>query len=241
MSFQYADWPLPANVLCGWSTRQSGYSVGALASNNLARHVGADSAVEANRALLAQRLAGSPTIHWLNQTHSTRVVDVRNIDPQVGQDGVTTTQAGQACCVMTADCLPVFLWSLSGQRVAVIHAGWRGLAQGILINALRFFDRESAIYAGIGPAISLSSFEVGQDVREAFASWAGAEQCFQPGVTEQKYQCDLPGLAAHQLRQAGVANVYFSHRCTFQDARHFYSYRRDGLTGRMANLIWKTT
>ncbi|EAR07700.1 peptidoglycan editing factor PgeF [Reinekea blandensis] len=241
MSFQYAHWPLPANVLCGWSTRQSGYSVGALAANNLARHVGTDSAVEANRALLASRLAERPAIHWLNQTHSTQVVDTHGIDRRVGQDGATTIDTGQACCVMTADCLPVFLWSLSGHRVAVIHAGWRGLAQGILINALRFFDREPSIYAGIGPAISQANFEVGQDVREAFATWPGAEQCFQPGVTKQKYQCDLPGLAAHQLRQAGVADVYFSDQCTFQDQKRFYSYRRDGVTGRMANLIWKTT
>lgn len=232
---------MPAGVRCGWTTRTGGYSQGALASNNMARHVGGDDAVDANRALLRSRLPGQPRLSWLNQTHSTAVVPAALADPSVGQDGSVTTEPNLTCCVMTADCLPVFLWDASGEQVAAIHAGWRGLAEGILIQALSWFENPNRIYAGIGPAISQQHFEVGNDVRTAFQNWPNADSCFIDGVSPSKYQCDLPGLARAQLINAGVQQVYLSGICTYANEDKFYSYRRDGLTGRMANLIWKTT
>lgn len=240
MSFQWAPWPLPAAVRCGWTTREVGYSGGVLASNNMAQHVLEDDAVACNRALLRQRLPGQPQITWLNQTHSTRVIPLGQADIRKAQDGAVTSEWNQACCVMTADCLPVFLWTAAGDRVAAIHAGWRGLAAGILNQALARFAQTDQLYAGIGPAISQSHFEVGEDVRQAFLNWPDAAACFMPGKRSGKFQCDLPGLATAQLTRLGVRHVYHSGLCTFGNASQFYSYRRDGQTGRMANLIWRS-
>jgi polyphenol oxidase len=240
VSFEYASWSLPAGVYAGWTTRRSGVSTGMHGSNNIALHVGDEaSAVAENRAWLRSSLIGQPDICWLNQTHSTVVVDIVEANPYQGQDGSHTQRSGIACAVMTADCLPVFLWSSSGTRIAAVHAGWRGLAQGILLNALTHFVTPEQVVCGIGPAISVSAFEVGEDVRSAFAGWPDAGVAFKARSIKGKYWCDLPMLAEAQLRQAGVSRVYQSSLCTFQDNTRFYSYRRDGQTGRMANLIWK--
>lgn len=240
MSFEYAPWPLPANVHAGWTTRRDGYSRGVLASNNVARHVMADDAVELNRQRLQNSMTGQPAICWLNQTHSCQVVSTDNANLSKGQDGCFTQQVNDACCVMTADCLPVFFWSRNGEQVAVAHAGWRGLALGILSETLATFKHPSQVCCGIGPAISQAYFEVGTDVVAAFRTWPQAEQYFKPGVEHQKFWCDLPALASAQLRASGVTSIYASNLCTYALAERFYSYRRDGVTGRMANVIWKT-
>jgi YfiH family protein len=239
VSFEFADWPLPDNVKAGWSTRLTGYSAGAFARNNIARHVGADDSVDRNRAQLRECLPGEPSITWLNQTHSVNVVNIEDADPGLEQDGSVTAGALQACCVMTADCLPIFLWTESGSKIAAIHAGWRGLANGVLQNGLLHFTDDEPVFAGIGPAISQANFEVGEDVLKAFSAWPETDACFEPGLADGKFWCDLPGLARRQLLHQGVKTVYQSGLCTFADSRRFYSYRRDGLTGRMANLIWK--
>ncbi|WP_320821710.1 peptidoglycan editing factor PgeF [Reinekea sp.] len=238
MSFKFAPWPLPANVQAGWTTRQGGVSRAPYGSFNLAHHVGEPaSTVAANRGLLRQRLPGAPTVTWLHQTHTNRVVNVTAADPQQGQDGSYCTAIGSACCVMTADCLPVFFWRADGAQVAIAHAGWRGLADKILLATLASFEPGSRIYCGIGPAIGPAAFEVGPDVRAAFNHWPGYERFFQP--ERGKYLCDLAGLAADQLLSAGVQRVYRANACTVQNPDLYYSYRRDGQTGRMANLIWK--
>lgn len=242
MSFEYADWPLPANVRVGWSTRVSGYSSSPFQNYNVAKHVSdINELVLANRELLRARLIGAPSICWLNQTHSSSVVNVNDVDINLGQDGCFTRQAQVACSVMTADCLPVFMWSVDGQQIAAVHAGWRGLADGILLNALSKFDHPSRVVCGIGPAISKSSFEVGEDVASAFSAFPDAQHHFQATGSVGKYWCDLPKLAEAQLRDAGVRAVYHSDLCTFENTHRFYSYRREGQTGRMANLIWKTS
>lgn len=231
---------MPSGVLAGWTTRQSGYSRGDFAQHNIARHVGDNvQCVESNRRLMQQRLQGQPTPVWLNQTHSTEVIDVRDANLNKPQDGSYTQQVNIACCVMTADCLPVFMWRQNGEQVAAVHAGWRGLADGILLNALSQFEHPSQVICGIGPAISQPNFEVGHDVVTAFNTFPNYADCFQPADQRGKYLCDLPALAENQLRQAGVGQVYLSGICTFAQAKRFYSYRRDGQTGRMANLIWK--
>ncbi len=239
MSFEYASWPLPANICAGWSTRQGGYSSGPLTSNNMARHVIADGAVELNRQQLRRSLKGKPSICWLNQTHSTVVVHTSLANLAIGQDGCFTQSENDACCVMTADCLPVFFWSKNGSQVAVAHAGWRGLALGILTQTLATFEHPSQVCCGIGPAISQRHFEVGADVVRAFRDWVSVEQYFKPAQQKHKYWCNLPALAAAQLLENGVSKVYQSELCTFALPDRFFSYRRDGVTGRMANLIWK--
>jgi YfiH family protein len=242
LSFEYAEWPLPANVRVGWSTRVSGYSSAPFQNHNVAKHVSdIDELVFANRELLRTRLTGTPTICWLNQTHSSTVVSVEEANASEGQDGCYTQQAHIACSVMTADCLPVFMWSVDGHQIAAVHAGWRGLADGILLNALSKFDHPSRVVCGIGPAISKSFFEVGDDVVSAFSGFSDAEHHFQSTGSVGKYWCDLPKLAEAQLRAVNVRTVYQSDLCTFENSDRFYSYRREGLTGRMANLIWKNS
>ena len=239
MSFQYAHWPLPLGVYAGWSDRIGGCSTSPFDSMNLGRHVGDEpESVAANRARLNSLLKGHPHIVWLNQTHSATVVEVNEADPGCEQDGSYTCQSGKACCVMTADCLPVFFWHQDGQQVAIAHAGWRGLADGILLETLKKFSHPAQVSCGIGPAISQAHFEVGEDVYAAFSNWKNHQQFFIPRNQPGKYSCDLNGLAAAQLMQAGVQQVYFSELCSYENADRFYSYRRDGQTGRMANLIW---
>lgn len=240
MSFEAADWPLPANVRAGWTSRALGLSSAPFDSYNLALHVGDDDAlVEQNRADLHARLDGKPTIVWLNQTHSKVVVDVDLADKNISQDGSYTSRKGHACCVMTADCLPVFLWDKQGEQIAMAHAGWRGLADGILRQALATFANASDVSVGIGPAIGKEHFEVGEDVVESFASWPDRADFFNARSVPGKYDCDLAGLAQSQLLSLDAAAVYQSGLCSFEQRDRFFSYRRDGKTGRMANLIWK--
>jgi len=147
VSFQYALWPMPANVQAGWSTRQSGVSSQPFDSFNVGRHVG-DAAliVEQNRQLLRNRLQGYPAISWLNQTHSILVTEASQADSNKSQDASYTQRPKLACCVMTADCLPVFFWDEKGDQVAVAHAGWRGLADGVLLKTLNTFSNPAKVY-----------------------------------------------------------------------------------------------
>jgi YfiH family protein len=138
---------------------------------------------------------------------------------------------------MTADCLPILLTNLAGTQVAAVHAGWRGLADGIVENALEKFGGE--VMAWIGPAIGQAAFEVGHDVLDAFCAFdPQAEQAFQPKTTPGKFLADMNMLVTQRLNRAGVKQVYYSHLCTYQDKERFYSYRRDGVTGRQATFIW---
>lgn len=240
MAFEYASWPLPASVQAGWTTRRSGVSTKPFDGFNIAYHVGdAPSAVAFNRALIRQQMQQSPNIAWLNQTHSTHVVQASNASTKEPTDASVTAQVGIACCVMTADCLPVFFWTKNGDQVAVAHAGWRGLANGILINTLQQFTNPADVICGLGPCIGPLAFEVGDDVKQAFASWPNSKACFKATDQPEKFLADLPLLAEQQLRKLGVIQVYRSDLCTVSNSSEYFSYRRDGETGRMANLIWK--
>ncbi|TXR51524.1 peptidoglycan editing factor PgeF [Reinekea thalattae] len=240
MSFEYANWPLPDNVRAGWSDRIGGVSEGPFHGLNLGRHV-ADKPehVALNRQHLAEQLLGRPSIAWLNQTHSTVVTEASQADSSKSQDASYSTDTKHACCVMTADCLPVFFWQHDGNKVAVAHAGWRGLADGILAETMAVFDQPEKVSCGIGPAISQANFQVGEDVIDAFSSWPEYRNFFRAQSQVGKYLADLPGLAKDQLLRLGASSVYLSELCSFDDATRFYSYRRDGVTGRMANLIWR--
>ncbi len=230
---------MPANVRAGWTTRKDGSSRAPFDSFNVAHHVGDEAeSVFRNRQRLISILGGNVDIHWLNQTHSSVVVDAQLSDLTTPQDASFTRQPNVACCVMTADCLPVFFWQAGGQQVAVAHAGWRGLANDILAQTLKQFDDPNKVFCGIGPAISQSSFEVGKDVLGAFEHWSNSRKYFKKQSEPDKYLCDLPGLAALQLSNLGVRVVYRSHLCSYGELNDFYSYRREGQTGRMANLIW---
>lgn len=234
-----AKWPALAHVRTCVTTRAGGLSKAPWDSFNLATHVGDDAAaVAANRELLQQQLGCQPT--WLQQTHSTRVVQA---DPQqlADADASWTDQPGIACAVLTADCLPVLLCDRAGTRVAAAHAGWRGLADGILEQTVTAMDTDPAeLLVWFGPAIGPQAFEVGEEVMQAFLDHDDyADQAFEPAAREAHFMADLYQLARLRLKRVGVQHLYGGGLCTNADAARFYSYRRDGeQTGRMASLIW---
>lgn len=239
MSLIQPDWPLPPAVQLGWTKRTGGVSAAPFDQFNVAHHVGDEAAaVDTNRQRLLAAMPGCTAIRWLSQVHGCAVADAARSADGDQADAAVVSQPGLAACVMTADCLPVFFWQTDGRQVAMAHAGWRGLAGGVLAQTLAQFADPAQVHCGLGPAIGPSAFEVGADVVEAFADWPAAENAFQPRSQAGKWLADLPGLADAWLRQAGVARVHHSDQCTVVQADDYFSYRRDGRTGRMANLIW---
>lgn len=235
------DWPAPERVRALITTRQGGVSEGPYASLNLGLHVGDDPlAVAENRRRVLAAL-GVPAA-WLNQVHGIRVVDAAALDktaPAPDADAAFSRQPGSACAVMTADCLPVLFCSADGHVVAAAHAGWRGLLAGVLeatVVAMATGGKE--ILAYLGPAIGPRAFEVGDEVRAAFiARDPSASTAFTPGVPG-KWFADIYLLARQRLAQVGVVRAYGGDYCTVTEAERFFSYRRDGQTGRMASMIW---
>jgi YfiH family protein len=234
------DWPAPANVRAVITTRSGGVSTGPFASMNLGQRVGDDTgSVRTNRALLRDLLPAEPK--WLQQVHGTLVVDADRLRHPVDADAAVARNPGSVCAVMVADCLPVLLTDRAGSVVASAHAGWRGLAAGVLENTVQAMGTAPGeLLAYLGPAIGPSAFEVGADVREAFlnrsAEAASAFVVYKPG----KWLADLFALARQRLVAAGVNRIHGGRLCTFSDSRRFFSHRRDKVTGRMAALIWLT-
>ncbi|UZE17152.1 peptidoglycan editing factor PgeF [Pseudomonas sp. B21-054] len=231
------DWPAPARVKACVTTREGGVSLSPFDSLNLGDHVGDDpSAVAENRRRLTEHFAITPA--WLQQVHGIAVVEA---DPtQVATaDASWTTTPGIACAAMTADCLPVLFCNRAGTRVAAAHAGWRGLANGVLEATLDSLeDPADEILAWLGPAIGPQAFEVGPEVREAFiAQLPQAAQAFVPSRNAGKFLADIYALARLRLAARGVTTVYGGGLCTVTDPR-FFSYRRAARTGRFASLIW---
>ncbi|TQI79008.1 hypothetical protein FHU10_0936 [Serratia fonticola] len=234
------DWPLPAGVKACSTTRHGGVSLPPYDSLNLGDHVGDDAlAVAQNRQRLvaAADLPQSP--FWLEQVHGTRVLTLDGQAPEdLRADAVYSNVAGQVCAVMTADCLPVLFASQRGDEVAASHAGWRGLCHGVLENTVACFTAPPGkITAWVGPAIGPSQFEVGPEVRAAFiAADSAAAVAFIPHG--EKFLANIYLLARQRLQRAGIFAIYGGDRCTMHEMSHFFSYRRDGVTGRMASLIW---
>jgi YfiH family protein len=234
------DWPAPARVKCLMTTREGGVSQAPWTSLNLGDHVGDDPLhVAANRAHLRGQLPTGPG--WLRQVHSARVVELGR-EPNPEADASFTREPGQVCAVLTADCLPVLLCDRAGSVVAAAHAGWRGLASGVLEATVAAMQvQPEGILAWMGAAIGPQAFEVGDEVREAFVSQhAEAAAAFlpHPASSPGKWLADIYQLARIRLAHAGVQAIHGGGRCTFSEADSFFSYRRDGVTGRMAALIW---
>jgi len=235
------DWPAPANVRAVCTTRQGGVSVAPFASLNLGDHVGDDPyAVARNRMVVGDVLRLPTEPLWLQQVHG---VDVCGMD--VGTcyptgDASVALRKNQVCVVMTADCLPVLFCDKAGTRVAAAHAGWRGLQAGVLEQTLAKLDcPPTEVLAWLGPAIGPQAFEVGAEVRIAFMQHDPvAQAAFQPSANADKWLADIYLLARQRLAAAGVSAISGDDLCTYTDAQRFFSYRRDGQTGRMACLIW---
>lgn len=234
------DWPMPANVRAVCSTRVGGVSTGCYASLNLGDHVGDTPDIVITNRLRYQQSAQMPSAPvWLQQVHGTHVLAVtsQSISGQHA-DASFTRDPGVVCTVMTADCLPLLLCDSAGTQVAAVHAGWRGLCDGIIEKTVHQFENPTEVIAYLGPAISQTAFEVGAEVRAAFMAVAPeAEQAFMPGAAG-KWQADLYLLARQRLHSAGVSQIYGGNFCTYLQSELFFSYRRDGQTGRMASSIW---
>jgi YfiH family protein len=238
------DWELPAGVRAACTTRLGGVSVAPWDSFNLARHVGDDPEhVAANRARLRELLGLVSEPVWLNQVHGVEVASLDAGVPggaPVTADAAVTSQVGVTCVVMVADCLPVLFTTRDGSRVAAAHAGWRGLAAGVLERTVAALNVPSShLRAWLGPAISREHFEVGEEVRAAFVDAdAEAASCFEANA-RGRWQADLVALARQRLKALDVAEISGGRWCTFADRMRFFSHRRDGKGGRMAALVWR--
>ncbi|PWG62619.1 peptidoglycan editing factor PgeF [Sediminicurvatus halobius] len=235
------DWPRPPGVCALATTRAGGVSKPPFDTLNLGTRAGDDpSAVAANRGRL-RHLAALPAVpSWLAQVHGRRVVHADEVMPDVTEaDAVWSDRPGAVCAVLVADCLPVLLADRDGRCVAAAHAGWRGLAGGVLEATVAALPvGPGALVAWLGPCIGPDAFEVGVEVREAFLDGdSGATGCFRPSPAG-RWLADLGGLARRRLAGAGVAAIHGGGLCTYSDPARFFSYRRDGRTGRMAALVW---
>ncbi|MGB5735762.1 MAG: peptidoglycan editing factor PgeF [Thiohalocapsa sp.] len=242
IEFIRPDWHVPDNVRAVSSARAGGLSAGAFSSLNLGDHVGDEPArVAANRALLREQLQLPAEPTWLVQVHGCDVAAARSDDglAPLRADAAVASRPGLVCAVMTADCLPALFCDEQGLVVAAAHAGWRGLLNGVLeATASRMGCPPERIIAWLGPAIGPAAFAVGGEVRDAFCYHSGeAEEAFVLGEDE-RWRADLYTLARQRLAAAGVGRVSGGDCCTFSDRERFFSYRRDGRTGRMASLIW---
>ncbi|MDO9243254.1 MAG: peptidoglycan editing factor PgeF [Rhodocyclaceae bacterium] len=268
--FIIPDWPAPANVRALVTTRAGGISQAPWDSFNLADHVGDDpAAVAANRRLLRAHLPAEPA--WLRQVHGTQCIDAERPGKNTEADASFTRAPGVVCAVLTADCLPLLLCDERGSVVAAAHAGWRGLADGVIEATVAALGVPGErLMAWLGPAIGPMNFEVGSEVRDAFlAHDAAAATAFMPGAAG-KWLCNIYLLARQRLARLGVRRITSADKnspprsqprlaaphlqrgqsadvglgrpgadfCTVRDAERFYSYRRDGVTGRQACLIW---
>jgi len=236
------DWPAPPRVRALITTRAGGVSRGAYAGLNLGLGSGdAAEAVVRNRASLRQWLPAEPL--WLRQVHGTTVAEADGMQGSPEADAAVARRPGTVCAALSADCLPLLMCDEEGTVVAVAHAGWRGLCSGVIEQTLRAMDRQpQALLAYLGPAIGPAAYEVGAELREAFvaADRGGdpeSEAAFAPG-RPGRFHADLYALARRRLARSGVARIYGGGYCTYTERERFYSYRRDGATGRMASLVW---
>ncbi|MCF8197777.1 MAG: peptidoglycan editing factor PgeF [Sulfuritalea sp.] len=232
------DWSAPRGVHALSTTRCGGVGRPPWHGFNLGMHVGDDpQAVSNNRELLRSALPAEPL--WLTQVHDTRCVDASMAMDGIEADAAFTRQRGVVCAVLTADCLPVLLCDDAASVVGAAHAGWRGLAAGVIESAVAAMGAPGEnLMAWLGPAIGPQAFEVGGEVREVFVSHdSQAAGAFVP-TADGKWLCDIYDLARQRLRALGIRRIAGADFCTVADAERFFSYRRDGVTGRMASLIW---
>jgi len=234
------DWPAPEHIKAYSSTRLGGVSQAPWQSLNLATHVGDEAKhVAHNRQRLSENLHLPSEPCWLQQVHSNNIIEARNGYPDQSADGSYSQQKNTVCVVMTADCLPLLMCDREGTQVAAVHAGWRGMADGILQATIaRFRSSPENILVWLGPAIGADAFEVGEDVYQAFIQrWPQSADAFRPN-SHKKYQFNLYQQARMLLASVGVQQVTGGGFCTYTDNQRFFSYRRDGTSGRMASLIW---
>lgn len=242
----YANWPAPSMIKTLITTRQGGYSQKPYNNFNVATHVGDNpDAVQQNRELLNKFLPSEPI--WLDQQHTNICLEVNRSSHQALSiaDASLTTHENTVCAVLTADCMPLLICNKNATIVSAVHAGWKGMANGIIEKSIKKIleqTQETAdqLMIWLGPAISQPSFEVGEDVRQQFIQKHPLSvEAFKPKTsTSNKYFCDLYRISHIILNQLGINQIYGDNYCTYKDEERFYSYRREGITGRIASMIW---
>jgi len=235
-----AEWPAAEHVHAGTTTRKGGFSRGVFASFNLADHVGDEAnAVRQNRQLLRHAFALADDPAWLDQVHGNTVINLPADRASRTADGSYCNLPGQVCTVLTADCLPLLLCNQQGTEIAAVHIGWRSFCTNIISRALeKFASQKHEILAWMGPSICARHYETGEEVRTACLELiSDAGIAFEP-TRPGHWLTSLQKLVRLQLNQSGVDKIYGATHCTFSDIENFYSYRREGNTGRCASLIW---
>ena len=235
------EWPAPANVRAAFTLRHHGVSKGPYDSLNVGARVGDEpAAIAENRRRLRAQLQLPQEPAWIDQVHGTEVLDLDSTAPPAAADAAFTRRAGRVCVVQVADCLPVLITARDGSVVAAAHAGWRGLAAGVLEATVRRLAVEPGqAMVWLGPAIGQAHFEVGDEVRQVFLARDAAAAAAFAANARGRWQCDLARLARGRLAALGVSAVFGGGWCTHADASRFFSFRRDGRCGRMAALIWR--
>lgn len=238
-----ADWPAPDGVRALTTTRLGGFSQGSYRSFNLAMHVGDDRhnvTRNRDRLIAALRLPSSPL--WLEQVHGEQLINAANWQPGITADACYTKDSGLVCTVLTADCLPLLLCHGKASCVAAVHLGWRGICSPLLDRTIAAMgDEPEQLLAWIGPHIHAGNYEVGNDVREACLELSADSALAFTRRSENRWLASLSTLVESRLKKLGVTRLYASDRCVYDDIDHFYSYRREKVSGRMASLIWMET
>lgn len=238
-SWIWADWPAPDHICAGTSIRQGGFSQGQFSYLNLATHVGDNkNNVLKNRAYLAQQLSLSSEPNWLNQAHGNCIINLDKNTGNITADGSYSTNKNRICVILTADCVPLLFCNKAGTKIAAIHAGWKGLCGGILENACRLYPNPSEVMVWIGPCISKKNYEVGNDVYQTCIKHLQATSDAFTQTNTEHWQCDLVSIVKIILKNNHIGAIYECELCTYEEEALFYSYRRDGVTGRTASMIW---
>jgi len=241
------EWDVSDKVVAFTTSRQGGVSKPPFHSLNVGDHVGDNpSSVAANRALLKERSVAELEWQWLEQVHGIDVAAVSQAGPKLKADALLSRSPNLVCCVQTADCLPLFVAAYEGGEVAVIHAGWKGLASGVIENTIASMSTPvSRLRVFLGPAIGPCHFEVGEEVKQFFLATAASpmlaslmEECFVASSNQGKLMADMYAIARLKLSSVGVENISGGNLCTHCDEDSFFSYRRDGVTGRMLSAIY---
>jgi len=240
MTWIKPDWPVADNIHAAVTLRTGGVSKGVFQSLNPALHVNDNAErVMTNRQHISQMLKLPAEPVWLEQVHGDRVIKADENAALKQADASFTEQPGVVCTVMTADCLPILLANANGSQIAAIHGGWRGLLAGVISNTVALFNSSNNVIAWLGPAIGPDCFEVGAEVQSSFVAKSPKYSDAFKQKNQDKYLADIYQLARIELAMLGIKQVYGGDFCTVSDKQRFYSYRRDGETGRMATLIWR--
>lgn len=235
----WADWPAPKHVRAGTSIRVGGDSSPPYNGLNLAQHVGDEvSNVEKNRKSLIMYLNLQSKPIWLNQTHSTDIISVNTLSENLNADGSFTTEQNKICAIMTADCVPILFCNKDGTKIAAIHAGWKGICNGIIENAIKTFSQPETVLAWIGPCISSEYYEVGKDVYERCLNHSNLLKSAFDQSDKNHWHCDLAQIVKILLKSNKVGSIYDCNLCTYKRDDLFFSCRRDGNTGRTASMVW---